>query len=75
MVLGVRGVPSKESPDAGVSPACFDPEKTKVRHSDAVHKDNDLKKKKIQSPRKLQSQPWSYSYLNKCRLARNKILT
>ena len=47
MVLGVRGVPSKESPDAGVSPACFDPEKTKVRHSDAVHKDNDLKKKKF----------------------------
>ena len=41
MVLGVRGVPSMESPDAGVSPACFDPEKTKVRHSDAVHKDND----------------------------------
>lgn len=27
MVLGVRGVPSKESPDAGISPACFDPEK------------------------------------------------
>lgn len=50
MVLGVRGVPSKESPDAGVSPACFDPEKTKVRHSDAVHKDNDLKKKKNSVP-------------------------
>lgn len=41
MVLGVRGVPSKESPDAGVSPTCFDPEKTQVRHSGGVTKDND----------------------------------
>lgn len=31
-VLEARGVPSKESPGAGVSPTCFDPETAKVIH-------------------------------------------
>lgn len=44
MVLGVRGAPSKESPDASVSLTCFNPKKIKVRHWHSVIKDNDYRK-------------------------------
>ena len=55
MVLGVRGAPSMQSPDAGVSPTCFDPEKTKVRPLDGVNEDNDSKKN--QSPMRASIHP------------------
>lgn len=48
-----------QSPDMGVSPTCFDPEKMKVRlkvrASDGVNEDNDSKKN--QPPRRVSIYP------------------
>lgn len=46
MVLGVRGVLSKESPDVGVSPTCFDPKETKadIQMALVLNEDNNNRK-------------------------------